>query len=193
MSTEAVREKWDRIYQQRLAAELEPTEVLLENAHLLPVAGEALDLACGLGGNALYLAQHGFSVTAWDISPVAIEALSKKALDLGLKIAAQALDVETQAFPQEAFDVVVVSRFLSRPLAQVIRNSLKPGGLLFYQTYIKDKLSPYGPSNPDYLLSENELIQLFKGMRVLVYREEGQAGDLNKGRRDEAYFVGYKR
>ena len=193
MAADAVREKWDRIYRQSQAAEPAPAEVLSENAHLLPGSGDALDLACGLGGNALFLARRGFSVSAWDISPVAIEALAVLAAGSGLTLAAQARDVESEPIPRQAFDVIVVSRFLCRELVQPIEDSLKPGGLLFYQTFIRDKPNPQGPGNPDYLLAENELLSLFKGMKVLLYREEGRVGDLRLGRRDEAYFVGQKR
>jgi len=185
-----MREKWDRIYQQSQAEEPAPAEVLSENAHLLPAAGTALDLACGLGGNALFLARRGLSVTAWDISPVAIEGLSARAADLPLS--AQVRDVEAEPFPVAVFDVAVVSRFLCRRLARPIMDSLKPGGLLFYQTFTQAKLNPQGPSNPDFLLAENELLALFGELRVLAYREDGQTGDLSLGRRDEAYLVGRK-
>jgi len=193
VSAEAVRAKWDRIYSSPPDSEPGPSAVLADNAHLLPPGGDALDLACGLGGNALFLARRGFKASAWDISPVAVEGLAARAWRLGLAIEAQARDVEAEPFPAEAFDVVVVSRFLSRPLARPILASLKPGGLLFYQTYCRDKPGPQGPANPDYLLAENELLTMFGGMRVLVYREEGKVGDLSLGRRDEAYFVGRKR
>lgn len=188
-----IQARWDQIYSSPAEAEPAPAEVLSENAHLLPSAGQALDLACGLGGNALFLARRGFAVTAWDISPVAIEGLSSKAFSQGLKLVAQVRDVESEAFPRQAFDVVVVSRFLSRPLARLIQDGLKPGGLLFYQTFTQDKPGPGGPSNPAYLLAENELLSLFGGMRVVVYREEGRVGDLSLGRRDEACFVGQRR
>lgn len=193
MSADALRDKWDRIYRQPQSSNPLPAEVLSENAHLLPATGTALDLACGLGGNALFLAQRGLCVSAIDISPVAIKSLSAQAKHLGLTIAGQALDAETEPLPRQAFDVIVVSRFLSRPLAASIQDSLKSGGLLFYQTYLRDKLNLQGPSNPDYLLAENELLSLFNGMRVLVYHEEGRVGNLSLGRRDEAYFVGQKR
>jgi len=193
MSTEAARDKWDRAYSDASEHELEPAEVLAENAHLLPPTGQALDLACGLGGNALFLARHGFKVSAWDISSVAIARLADLAGRLGLEINAQVRDVETMPFPREAFDVVTVSRFLARPLAGPIYDSLRPGGLVFYQTFVRDKPDPQGPSNPDNLLAENELLQLFGGLRVLFYREEGLVGDLTAGSRNEAYFVGQKR
>jgi len=193
MESAAIRTKWDRIYAGLLESEPEPARVLAENAHLLPSSGHALDLACGLGGNALFLAGRGFDVAAWDISPVAIAALASRALRLELSLSAQVKDVEAEPFPIDAFDVVAVSRFLARPLARPIFDSLKPGGLLFYQTFVRDKPGPQGPSNPDYLLAENELLAMFQDMRLLVYREEGKVGDLSLDRRDEAYFVGRRR
>lgn len=51
-------------------AQLQPSQVLLDNSHLLPASGRALDLACGLGANALYLAKRGMTTSAWDLSPV---------------------------------------------------------------------------------------------------------------------------
>ena len=71
--------------------------------------------------------------------------------------------------------------------------SLKPGGLLFYQTYLREKLNPAGPRNPEYLLGDNELLSLFGALRVLFYREEGRVGDLTVGDRNEASFIGQKR
>ncbi len=193
MSAESVREKWDCFYSASPDNEPEPATVLAEYAHLLPASGMALDLACGLGGNALFLSRRGLKVSAWDVSPVAIDRLATFARQSGLPIEVDVRDVDIAPFSREAFDVVVISRFLAKSLAGAIFDSLKPGGLLFYQTFVREKLSPAGPSNPDYLLAENELLGVFGNLRVLVYREEGRVGDLSLGRRDEAYFVGQKR
>lgn len=183
-----LREKWDDIYRAAPHTPQQPAQVLTENAHLLPTSGVALDLACGLGGNAMFLARAGLQVQAWDLSPVAIERVQSS----GVGIEAEVRDVENQDFPGETFDVVVVSRFLTRRLAPAIAGSLRRGGLLYYQTYVAEKLSDSGPSNSDYLLERNELLRLFADFRVLHYREDGRVGDLSRGRRDEAYFVGQK-
>ncbi len=193
MRAEDPHAKWDRIYSGTGEAEPQPAQVLEENAHLLPAKGHALDLACGLGGNALFLARRGLMVSAWDISNTAVGRLAALGAKSGLPLKAEVRDVEAEPFPREAFHVVVISRFLSRQLANPIIDSLKPGGLLFYQTFVRDKVISSGPSNADYLLKENELLALFSGLRVLVYREEGRIGDLSAGRRDEAFFVGCKR
>lgn len=190
MSIEAIRAKWDGIYGQASWEKPIAAEVLLQNLHLLPASGTALDLACGLGGNGQMLAERGLQVTAWDISPVAIQRLKETANGLNLK--AEVRDVESMPMPVNAFDVIVVSRFLYRALAPALEQALKPAGLLFYQTYTRAKLSPQGPGNPEYLLAENELLRLFQGLQLRYYREDGRTGNMNAGQRNEAYFVGQK-
>ncbi len=183
------REKWDRIYSQGKGAPAEPSRVLEENAHLLPASGEALEIACGRGGNALFLARRGLSTLAWDISPVAIERLAEQGRDEGLDLKAEARDLYADPLPARAFDVVVVSHFLDRDLALDIVESLRPGGLLFFQTFTRTRLTDAGPSNDVYRLADNELLRLFGELSILVYREEGLVGDLKRGFRDEAMLV----
>jgi len=187
-----IRDKWDRIYREAGDAVPEPAEVLADNAHLLPDAGIALDLACGLGGSALFLAQRNLDTHAWDISPEAIGRVNAYARQLGLGLRAEARDVVAAPPAGESFDVIVVSRFLDRSLASAIATALKPGGLLFYQTYTREKTGRIGPANPAYLLDTNELPRLFGSLRLVFYREEGQIGDLTRGRRNETFFVGQK-
>jgi SAM-dependent methyltransferase len=191
-ASETAAAKWDRIWHQADSDLPRPARVLIENAHLLPASGLALDLACGLGGNALFLARRGLSVRALDISPVAIERLKAWASRYHFDLTAEVLDVETMDWPEDAFDVIVVSRFLARALCPRLIAALKPGGMLFCQTYIRDKLASTGPSNPDFLLDPNELLRLFQPLHLLVYREEGRCGDLARGFRDEAMLVGRK-
>ncbi|MGX2031092.1 MULTISPECIES: class I SAM-dependent methyltransferase [Methylocaldum] len=187
-----IRDKWDRIYRGAGDAIPEPAPVLADNAHLLPESGTALDLACGLGGNALFLARRGLETQAWDISPEAISRLNVHARRLGLGLRAETRDVVELPPTAESFDVIVISRFLERSLTLAITKALKPGGLLFYQTYTRDKAAGIGPTNPAFLLDTNELPRLFGSLRLVFYREEGQIGDLNRGSRNEAFFVGQK-
>jgi tellurite methyltransferase len=65
--------------------------------------------------------------------------------------------------------------------------------LVFYQTFTREKSADCGPSNPAYLLEENELLRLFSGLRILAYREEGNVGDVAQGFRNEAMIVAQKR
>lgn len=190
---QARRERWEQYYQSLEADSLpKPAAVLTENSHLLPEHGTALDLACGRGGNALYLAAHGLETSAWDYADAAIDRLRNTAADCHLQIECIVRDVCRQPPEPDTFNVIVVSHFLDRSLAPHIMQALRPGGLLFYQTFIRDKLGTSGPTNPDFLLAPNELLQLFAGMHLCFYREDGRVGNLDQGLRDEARFIGQK-
>jgi SAM-dependent methyltransferase len=167
--------------------------VLTQNRHLLPPQGSALDLACGLGGNALLLAEQGLDVSAWDISPVAIDRLTAAAQRKGLaNLVAEVRDVERDPPMPESLDVIVVSYFLQRELTTAIIQALKPGGLLFYQTFTRIAVATEGPSNPDFRLGDNELLGLFSPLKLRFYREENRLGDLTQGTRDIAMLVAEK-
>ena len=191
---DAVISKWDHVYSQydhmRYPA---AAEVLTENDFLLPSTGMALDLASGLGANAIFLAERGLAVTAWDISSVAIDKLSTYAAQQGLNINACPQKITAENFTESSFDVIVVSRFLDRTLSDAIIGALKANGLLFYQTFTQEKTSRKPPNNPDYLLAENELLALFSPLRVIFYRENALIGNQLRGLRNEAQFIGRKR
>jgi SAM-dependent methyltransferase len=186
-------EKWDGIYAQCAAALPEAAEVLRGHAFLLPPSGAALDLACGLGGNALLLARAGLLTEAWDISAVALNKLQQRAAAERLAIRTRCADIRPGCFAPGSFDVIAVSRFLDRALCPAIIAALKPDGLLFYQTYTREKTAAHGPQNPAYLLAENELLQLFSALRIVFYCEHGMIGDLAQGLRNEAQLIGQKR
>lgn len=189
MSDEPLREMWDARHGDPLKRPA-MARVLEENLHLLPTAGCALDLACGLGGNALALAERGLQVTAWDLSPVAIERLRAFAAERGLdNLTAAVRDVEGEPPATESFDLIVVSYFLSRALIPHLIAALKPGGLIFYQTFTRIAVTDTGPTNPEYRLDDNELLALFDGLHVRFYREENRLGDLSLGVRDVAMLV----
>lgn len=194
--TDPIKDKWEKRYQSSvidtenkypLAA-----EVLRNNQHLLPESGRALDLACGLGANAICLAEHGLTTSAWDVSPSALEQLTTHAKKINLHIITYDRDVT--AYPPEvnSFDVIVISRFLDRSLIPHIKNAIKPGGLIFYQTFTKEKVNESGPSNPDFLLDKNELLNCFHDWQILFYREEGITGNTELGFRNQAMLAAQK-
>lgn len=189
-----VRKKWDEIYQGRDSSQPGAADrVLRENSHLLPDSGDALEIACGLGANALLLAGHGLRTHAWDISPIAIGQLQSVAKERGLAaLEGEARDVLARPPGPQRYDVIVVSHFLERALAPHIVAALRPGGLLFYQTFTRSRVSDSGPRNADFRLADNELLAMFSALRVLVYREEGTVGDVTRGFRDEAMLVAQK-
>ncbi|MGR8936060.1 MAG: class I SAM-dependent methyltransferase [Gammaproteobacteria bacterium] len=186
-------EKWDRIYAQQTTEQPETASVLREHTFLLPPRGTALDLACGLGANAMLLAHAGLNTEAWDISPVALQRLQQRADTEGMALRTRCLDIQPAYFVSESFDAIVVSRFLDRSLCPAIVEALKPGGLLFYQTYTREKIAAQGPTNPAYLLGENELLRLFSALRIVFYCEHGMIGEFAQGLRNEAQLIGQKR
>lgn len=188
------RDKWNERYRSGNAdRDARPARVLEENAHLLPRGGTALDLACGLGGNALFLARRGLDTHAWDIAEEALLRVARAARRDGIELSLQARDVTARPPDPESFDVIVVSRFLVRELAPALIRALRPGGLLFYQTFSREAVSDDGPRRPEFRLAPNELLRLFAGLHMLVYREEGTAGDTARGWRNEAMLVGQAR
>lgn len=189
MDGETTRLKWDRIYRDWKGPLPGAATVLSENEHLLPASGRALDLACGLGGNAMFLARRGFEVDAIDISEVGIEALNSVARAEALPIDTRVADVMERQWSAQGYDVIVVARFLERALAQDIADALKPGGLLFYQTFVESKPCVSGPGNPRFLLRDNELIRLFGRLLIRYYRDEALTGKPDAGQRDEAFLI----
>lgn len=190
--SDPTREKWDRIYSQTREQAVPAMAVVGENLHLLPESGTGLELACGLAANSFALAGAGLRMEAWDISPVAVEQVNRRAAALGLPVRGEARDVVSRPPEQRRYDLVVVSHFLDRSIIPAITDCLRPGGLVFYQTFTQTRVSEGGPSNMDFRLADNELLQLFKGFKVLVYREEGRQGDTTQGFRNEAMLVAQK-
>jgi len=187
-----IKVKWNQRY-RAATGERQASRVLKENLHLLPDSGRALDLACGLGGNSILLAQQGLKVDAWDIADVPIAALQDEALKRQLPIQAEVRDVEANPPFPEIFDVIVVSYFLDRDIIPGLIQALKPGGLIYYQTFTRQRVSDRGPQRAEFRLADQELLHLFSGIQVLFYREEGCVGDVQKGFRDEAMLIGRKK
>ena len=187
--TDPLVRKWNLRYEDADPVAARPCTVLEDYAHLLPAQGRALDLACGLGGNAVFLAGRGLDTVAWDRSPVAIAKLGGYAKTQGLAMHVDVRDVQSAPPAPDTFDVIVVSYFLERELAPALVRALRPEGLLFYQTWTREAVDERGPGNPDFRLAANELLTLFGDLRVIVYREEGLIGDTSRGLRNEACLV----
>ena len=193
MADTIARDKWDRIYASESAASMQAARVLTDYAYLLPDKGVALDLACGLGANALFLARCGLAVQAWDISARAVDKLGCHCVKNDIRIDASVRDVQAAPPGADSFDVICVSYYLERSITDDIIAALRPAGLLFYQTFIKEKVSQCGPNNPAFRLDENELLRLFSSLHILVYQELGLVGDHAFGERDTALMVAQKR
>lgn len=192
MSDEA-RTKWNRAYDEQEVGSREPARVLLEYAHVLPKSGTALELAAGLAGNAIFLAERGLQTQAWDISDRVADKVNDYACARDLPLVSRACDLLHTRMPTNKFDVIVVVHYLERELSSAIVDALKEGGLLFYQTFTQRVTPEYsGPSNRNFRLSRNELLGLFSSLKVIAYREDDLLGNLAAGFRNEAYLVAQK-
>lgn len=162
--------RWNKRYLSECDfwSELNPSQLLIDHTHLMPSHGVALDAACGLGRNGLYLATQGLSVICLDISEIALSHLMQRLKEMGLPPSVAVYDFSNLWLPSHYFDVIINFRFLDRNSFPVYRRSLKPGGILFFETFLKNKDdSP----NPDYYLDSGELLREFKQFEVL-YSEE---------------------
>ena len=170
----------------REAAEA-PAGILAELWPLLPT-GAALDLACGRGRNAIFLAEHGRPVTAVDWSPAALDLLEKRAQALNLPVRriqriekakpARAgidlveADLESAQLEVNGYFLILCVRYLQRSLFPQICRALRPGGMLLFETYTKAQLDfSGGPRNPAHLLDKGELRRAFPELQTIFYRE----------------------
>jgi 2-polyprenyl-3-methyl-5-hydroxy-6-metoxy-1,4-benzoquinol methylase len=149
-----------------------PAPWLVMNRTLLPPSGRALDVACGRGRHALWLARHGFATTAIDRDSSAVAALEARALDEGLPLTARAMDLEGgAAVLGPEYDVIVVVHYLHRPLFPALIAALAPGGVLVYETFTVAQAARGKPTNPAFLLEAGELPRLVAPLEVRAARE----------------------
>lgn len=155
-----------------------PARWLTEHASLLPPEGDALDVACGRGRHALWLASRGYRVRAIDRDPALVHALADDAAARGLALHAEVGDLESGRviLGTDAFDVIVVVHYLHRPLFPFLIRALRPGGTLVYQTFLRQQASRGKPTNPAFLLEPGELRGLVAPLDVLVEREGDYEG-----------------
>jgi len=150
---------------------LEPAQFLVENIELLP-KGRALDVAMGAGHNAIYLATMGFEVEGVDISPEAVSSALERARKSGVTVRTQVADLEKEYHIEKgAYEVIICFKYLQRSLIPQIKDGLRTGGMVVYETFIVDQARFGKPKNPDYLLRYNELLDMFRDFRCLRYCE----------------------
>jgi len=162
-----------------------PSSWLVENASCLPRGGNALDVACGTGRNALILSAAGFQVRGVDRDPSKIESLDLLARRLGLPLSAEVLDLEEEQgvdLGRESQDLVLVIHYLHRPLFPSLIRALRPGGILIYETFTREQAERSGrPSSPHFLLEPGELPRRVAPLEVLRAREGEFEGRMISG------------
>jgi len=165
------RVKWNRKYQEKpaLLSARPPSPFVANYYHYAP-HNSAIDIACGNGRHTLFLAQHGFSVDAVEISSVAIESLTKK-ITPAMKITPIEADLDNFE-PSNMYGLAVMTNFLDREVIERIAKSLLPHGVFIVETYMAHPDNEKTQSNPDFLLQPKELQMLFKeGFECLAYEE----------------------
>lgn len=150
---------------------LKPAQFLIENVNLLP-KGQVLDVAMGGGANAVYLARMGFEVEGVDISAQAVNTALELARKSDVNLKARLADLESNyLIRKSSCDVIICFKYLQRSLIQQMKDGLRTGGMVVYETFIVDQARFGKPKNPDHLLKHNELLDLFRDFRCLRYRE----------------------
>ncbi len=126
----------------------------------------------GRGRHALVLARNGFQTFGVDVKLDAVRDAIGAAAREGLTIHGWCADLTTFPLPHDAFDVLVVTRYLQRDLFSSIRGAVRPGGCVIYETFtVRQRELGVGPTSPDHLLAPGELRALFAGWEVLFDEE----------------------
>ena len=182
--------KWNGRYQTegRQRQQASPSQLLQQFAHLLPKAGVVLDAAAGVGVNALFVAQQGIQVIALDISEVALRLLRQQARELGTGVDTAVFDLTQPYFPASCVDAILNFRFLERATFTVYREALRPGGLLFFETFVHVEAG----ETPAYFLQPNELYRAFADFEVIHYAETAVTGHRSSNMRHVAQLVARK-
>jgi SAM-dependent methyltransferase len=172
VAVKADRTKWDARYRAGSRPHDGPPSGLLRR--WLPKARPplALDVATGLGRNALHLARAGYQVDAVDISPTALREAAQRARREGLRgIRWIAADLDRWRPARGRYDVVVNAFYLNRRLFPALRAAVRPGGILIFETHlVADEAD--GPAGPKYRLRPGELRRGLRGWDVL-YTKDG--------------------
>ncbi|MBL0715970.1 MAG: methyltransferase domain-containing protein [Desulfosarcina sp.] len=160
------RLQWNRKYRRETFA-AHPSPIVETYARLAPV-GRALDVACGNGRNACYLAGLGFAVDAVDI---AVEGLNRFVCrHAGIhRICA---DLDLFDIPRGRYSLIVNIRYLNRRLFPALREGLCRGGLLIFESYRTEPAgTTSGPHRSEHLLRPDELRKAFSPLRIIAYQE----------------------
>lgn len=200
MSTEE-RQRWDAHF---LEVDNAPPvadpfiERLADGSIPLPERRVALDLPCGRGRHALWLAERGWDVYGCDVSMEGLRIARRYSSARGQQLRLFCAELDEYPLPEDRFDLIVVFFFLKRELFPAIHAALRPGGLLMYRTYVdsaeersrRAARAAQGQSaeasHPSFTLDPGELSREFAELEILHYAEK-------TNERTVAEFIGRKR
>jgi SAM-dependent methyltransferase len=173
------REKWDAKYAKIAAGKRgdanhglqTPSAVLVSLDPWLPQAGQALDIAGGVGRHAIWLAQRGLDVTIADVSSRGLEIAAERAAEAGVQVRPLQLDLEEASLPAGPWDLILSVCYLHRPLFPAMQRALAPGGRLIVIQPTTTNLEKHDKPPAPFLLQPGELPTLVPNLRVLHYAE----------------------
>jgi len=161
------REKWNKKYSSGQFPWTEPSRIVKE-FYTLAKGKKALDIACGTGRNALFLAEKGFTVDAVDISDVALKELKEK----NPAVNTINSDLDFYSIPPDSYHLILNINYLNRRLIPQIKEGLKKEGVVIFETFtLTEEEGFFKPENRDYMLRKNELLHLFSDLYIVYYRE----------------------
>lgn len=166
----ADRERWEERWRTRSHDLPHPEPFLVRHVgDLRP--GRVLDVACGAGRNALWLARRGFDVTGIDISPTALARLEERARAEGLRLATRPVDLDDREAVAGfgSFDDLVVIRYNPTPAQwQRLLARLRPGGRILLCSFSMADHERHG-TRLEHCLRPEVLEEALAGTRVLVH------------------------
>lgn len=186
------RPDWDKRYREGFySGTVDPHQLVKDFWEFLPANGRVVDIATGTGRDLLFLACRGFGVCGLDRSWEGLR-LARQFFDRkNLLLEAVQADALGLPFKQGTFDGVLVFYFLERAIMGELTSLLKPGGILFYETFLKRQNEIDRHRNPAFLLEDNELPGYFSDLEPL-FHEEG-VFTMDGKERAVARYIGRKR
>jgi SAM-dependent methyltransferase len=151
-------------------ASLSPSPWIVRFAHLVPAGASLLDVASGRGRHARFFAARGVRVLAVDRDGSALASLAGIG---GIRTHTADLEREPWPFGAARFDAIVVANYLHRPLLAPLVDALADDGVLLYETFARGNEAYGRPTNPDFLLQRDELLQLARDRLAVVAFEQG--------------------
>lgn len=165
---------WDDRYSNNIRWQnlRSPRNLVISYQHLIPRSGLVLDAACGSTPTGLHLARQGWQVIALDVSNAALRIAQSEVQKEALPISFALMDLTNPWLPSNRFDVVLNFYYLSRPLLSTYRKSIRRGGLLFFETFLRDdSFSSEVDGNLHHYLEPHELKTSFADWNIIHYEE----------------------
>jgi tellurite methyltransferase len=167
------RKKWNSRYAEgAYARRTHPSRLLVDALQDWPEpSGRALDIACGAGRNALYLAERGFQVTGLDSSDQALDRARRTAADHNLTVQWREQDLDELTELNGPYALICMVRYVNVPLLRLAAQCLVPGGLLVVEQHLRTDPGVIGPQNPAFRLAPGELGQQLADLEMVEHWE----------------------